>query len=92
MSKQTRDMLTQRTKLILPAVQLNDKDLEVLGKQNTVSAVGAADNDVTKGLLGNYTQMMTPTPMRTPRLHDSVMTEAKNLVALNETKTPLLGG
>lgn len=52
MSKQTRDMLTQRTKLILPAVQLNDKDLEVLGKQNTVSAVGAADNDVTKGLLG----------------------------------------
>lgn len=54
MSKQTRDMLTQRTKLILPAVQLNDKDLEVLGKQNTVSAVGAADNDVTKGLLGKW--------------------------------------
>ena len=42
-------------------------------------------------LLGNYTQM-TPTPMRTPRMQDSILTEAMNLVALNQTKTPLLGG
>lgn len=37
--------------------------------------------------------MMTPTPMRTPRtMQDSVMAEARNLAALNNTQTPLLGG
>ncbi|EWS71013.1 Myb-like DNA-binding domain protein (macronuclear) [Tetrahymena thermophila SB210] len=93
MAKQTRDILMQRTQLVMPEVQLSDKDLELLGKQNAFSSNVGTDNEVTKGLMGNYTSMMTPTPMRTPRIiQDTVMTEAKNLVALNNTQTPLLGG
>lgn len=53
MTKQTRDILTPRTKLILPKEQLSDKDLELLAKQNSFSA-SSSDSDVTKGLMGNY--------------------------------------
>lgn len=65
----------------------------MLGKQNAFTSETGADSEVTKGLMGNYTNMMTPTPMRTPRtMQDSVMAEARNLAALNNTQTPLLGG
>lgn len=45
-------MLTQRSKLVLPEVQLTDKDLEMLGKQNSISSLAGQESEITKGLMG----------------------------------------
>lgn len=68
-----------KTKLLLPPAQLQDKDLEALGKQNQTIAMEADEDTAhkaTKQLIGNYSQlnsMAHATPMRTPRYQDSVL-------------------
>jgi hypothetical protein len=95
-SKLTKDqekLFANKSKLLLPQPQLQDKDLELLGKMNQLSEVSELQNPATQALVGNYTQReLTMTPMRTPRMVDNVMREARNSIALQNNQTPLLGG
>ncbi|EGR30415.1 myb-like DNA-binding domain protein [Ichthyophthirius multifiliis] len=93
MNQKTKEILSQSTKLVMPSPQLQDKDLEILGKINNFQQLTTTDNEITKGLMGTYSQREMPlTQMRTPRYQDQLLNEAKNLIALNQTQTPLVGG
>ncbi|KAI4311700.1 hypothetical protein MLD38_036574 [Melastoma candidum] len=98
------ESVRKRSKLILPAPQISDHELDEIAKMGYASdLVGseemAAGSAATKALLANYSQTprlgMTPlrTPQRTPAgKGDSIMMEAENLARLRESQTPLLGG
>ena len=86
-------MFNAKTKLIMPAPQMTDAELETLGKNDLMQVDTSSQNDATKYLVGNYSQREpTPTPMRTPRQENSLMREAQNLLSLLNTQTPLIGG
>mmetsp|Transcript_17937 Transcript_17937/g.15674 ORF Transcript_17937/g.15674 Transcript_17937/m.15674 type:complete len:107 (+) Transcript_17937:717-1037(+) len=64
-----------------------------MGKLNESISKDEAGGGSTKILVGDYAQRaVTPTPMRTPRLENSIMREAQNNIALLRTETPLVGG
>eukprot|EP00742_Colponemidia_sp_Colp-10_P004218 GILJ01004500.1.p1 GENE.GILJ01004500.1~~GILJ01004500.1.p1 ORF type:complete len:774 (+),score=166.84 GILJ01004500.1:37-2358(+) len=85
--------IKKRSKLVLPAPQLSERELEEIVKSGYAGEEGEAGGEATKALMGNYsTAAATPTPMRTPRTHDSIMQEAMNAVALRNAETPLQGG
>lgn len=72
---------------------MNDKDLELLGKINSLDLNSADMNPATRALLGDYSQREpTPASMRTPRFHDAILKEAQNVIALQNVDTPLIGG
>jgi pre-mRNA-splicing factor CDC5/CEF1 len=76
----------------LPSPQLNDNELELLGKLNSIEANINDSNPITKTLIGDYSQRdPLPTPVRTPRYQDSLMREARNVLALQNVQTPLEG-
>ena len=55
----------------------------------------ASENETTRGLLGNYTNTVGATPMRTPRApqeEDRIANELRNARARTETQSVLLGG
>ncbi|XP_024541808.1 cell division cycle 5-like protein, partial [Selaginella moellendorffii] len=92
------EAVRKRTKLMLPAPQISDRELEEIVKMSS-----SADNlpgedegsSATRALVANYNQ--TPragmTPARTPGgKGDAIMMEAENLLRLRETQTPLFGG
>ncbi|XP_003741284.1 cell division cycle 5-like protein [Galendromus occidentalis] len=93
----------KRTKLVLPEPQVSEGDLEQLVKigranQSAKEAV-QGENSVSDALLADYDITGTPgaTPaMRTPRQattsRESILMEAQNLMALQNTETPLKGG
>ncbi|EFJ17861.1 hypothetical protein SELMODRAFT_233652 [Selaginella moellendorffii] len=96
------EAVRKRTKLMLPALQISDRELEEIVKMSS-----SADNlpgedegsSATRALVANYNQTpragMTParTPQRTPGgKGDAIMMEAENLLRLRETQTPLFGG
>lgn len=95
--------LQRRTKMMLPAPQVSEAELEAIarmgdggGLEAALAAAGAG-GDATRQLLGEYsTPARFATPMRTPRAtlggQDSVMQQAANLAKLRELQTPLLGG
>ena len=95
----------KRSKLMLPAPQISDHELEEIAKMGYASDLLAGNEELTEGsgatraLLANYAQTprqgMAPlrTPQRTPAgKGDAVMMEAENLARLRESQTPLLGG
>ncbi|KAF3790048.1 Cell division cycle 5-like protein [Nymphaea thermarum] len=100
------EAVRKRSKLMLPAPQISDQELEEIAKMGYASDLvsGGAEgmeggNVVTRALLANYGQTprqgMTPlrTPQRTPGgKADAIMMEAENLARLRESQTPLLGG
>ncbi|CAN6441330.1 unnamed protein product [Victoria cruziana] len=99
------EAVRKRSKLMLPAPQISDQELEEIAKMGYASDLvsGAEEMDggsaVTRALLANYGQTprqgMTPlrTPQRTPGgKADAIMMEAENLARLRESQTPLLGG
>ncbi|KAJ7978178.1 Cell division cycle 5-like protein [Quillaja saponaria] len=99
------ETVRKRSKLMLPAPQISDHELEEIAKMGYASDVLAGSEEVTEGsvathaLLANYgqtpSQGMTPlrTPQRTPASKgDSIMMEAENLARLRESQTPLFGG
>ena len=78
-------------------------ELEDIVKMGAAAALTAADMEgagpgaaATRGLLGDYSSAMpTPTPHRTertPMARDVVMEEARNMIALTESQTPLKVG
>ncbi|KAL5566880.1 hypothetical protein UlMin_030044 [Ulmus minor] len=99
------ETVRKRSKLMLPAPQISDHELEEIAKMGYASDLLAGSDELAEGsgatrsLLANYAQ--TPrqgiTPLRTPQRTpagkgDAIMMEAENLARLRESQTPLLGG
>ncbi|KAJ6814223.1 cell division cycle 5-like protein [Iris pallida] len=99
------EAVRKRSKLMLPAPQISDRELEDIAKMGYASDLISGNEELAEGsgatraLLANYSQ--TPrqgmTPMRTPQRTpggkaDAIMMEAENLARLRESQTPLLGG
>ncbi|KAG9443809.1 hypothetical protein H6P81_015149 [Aristolochia fimbriata] len=98
------EAVRKRSKLMLPAPQISDHELEEIAKIGYASDI-VGNGELSEGsvatseLLANYAQTprlgMTPmrTPQRTPSgKGDAIMMEAENLARLRESQTPLLGG
>ena len=99
------EAVRKRSKLMLPAPQISDQELEEISKMGYADNLLSASDDqvegssATRALLANYSQTprqgMTPfrTPQRTPAAKaDTIMMEAENLARWRESQTPLLGG
>jgi len=92
--------IVQRTKLILPEPQVTETDLEGISKLSSnninLNLYNKQKNDfnATRVLMGEYSQReMTPLSMiRTPKLEDNILKEAKIAANLREGNTPLIGG
>ncbi|KAJ9682474.1 hypothetical protein PVL29_018403 [Vitis rotundifolia] len=86
------ETVRKRSKLMLPAPQISDHELEEIAKMGYASDLLAGNEELTEG---TPRQGMTPlrTPQRTPAgKGDAIMMEAENLARLRESQTPLLGG
>ncbi|KAF6148786.1 hypothetical protein GIB67_011374 [Kingdonia uniflora] len=99
------ETVRKRSKLMLPAPQISDHELEEIAKLGYASDLVSGNDELAGGnaptydLLAHYGQTprqgMTPfrTPQRTPGgKADAIMMEAENLARLRESQTPLLGG
>ncbi|KAM1749887.1 hypothetical protein ACFX16_010991 [Malus domestica] len=97
------ETVRKRSKLMLPAPQISDNELEEIAKMGYANDLAveefAEGSGATRALLANYSQTprlgMTPsrTPQRTPAgKGDAIMMEAENLARMRESQTPLLGG
>lgn len=100
----TADPLNTRKRglLELPAPSVSDAELHKLAKlehfhQQSTADVGAMS--ATQALIGDYSDRPLPTPMRTPMTggagggtstHESLLTQATKLRALEQAQTPLL--
>ncbi|CAG8143049.1 unnamed protein product [Penicillium salamii] len=90
---------TKRSALNLPAPQVGEGEMEDIVKMGLAGERASqltGDEDFTQGLLGNYsTSLLGDTPIRTPRAapqEDHIANEIRNIRALNETQSSLLGG
>lgn len=93
----------KRSKLMLPAPQISDHELEEIAKMGYASDLLSNSEELAEGsgatraLLANYAQTPQMTQLRTPQRTpagkgDAIMMEAENLARLRESQTPLLGG
>ncbi|KAL2024579.1 hypothetical protein VTK56DRAFT_7622 [Thermocarpiscus australiensis] len=91
---------SKRKALVLPAPQVSEGELEEIVKMGMMGERASAmaresDNDATRGLVGNYSTLNTNAPIRTPRApaqEDHIANEIRNIRALTETQSSLLGG
>jgi pre-mRNA-splicing factor CDC5/CEF1 len=91
---------SKRRALVLPAPQVGEMELEEIVKMGMVGEqanrlAGEGENEATKGFIGNYTGIVGSTPIRTPRAppqEDHIANEIRNIRALTETQSSLLGG
>ncbi|KAK4660968.1 Pre-mRNA-splicing factor cef1 [Podospora pseudocomata] len=91
---------SKRRALVLPAPQVGEGELEEIVKMGMIGERASmmareSDNDATRGLVGNYTTLNTSAPIRTPRApaqEDHIANEIRNIRALTETQSSLLGG
>lgn len=89
---------SKRRALVLPAPQVGEGEMEdivKMGMAGSKASKMAGEDDTTKGLMGNYTSMVGNTLIRTPRAppeEDHIANEIKNIRALTETQSSLLGG
>lgn len=96
------EAVRKRSKLMLPAPQISDAELEEIAKmgyaKDFIEAGSEEGSGVTRALLSNYSRTpmgMTPlqTSQRTPGgKGDAIMMEAENLARMRATQTPLFGG
>eukprot|EP00045_Choanoeca_perplexa_P009521 m.92131 g.92131 ORF g.92131 m.92131 type:complete len:755 (+) comp14935_c0_seq1:92-2356(+) len=88
----------KRSKLVLPAPQVSDRDLEDLVKLSKTGAEaldGGNASAPTSSLLQDYNETPTFQAARTPRApaaQDNLLTEAQNILALSQTSSVLEGG
>jgi pre-mRNA-splicing factor CDC5/CEF1 len=91
---------SKRRALVLPSPQVGESELEEIVKLGMVGErasrlAGEGDNEATKGFVGNYTGIVGSIPIRTPRApaqEDHIANEIRNIRALTETQSSLLGG
>ncbi|KAL9610800.1 MAG: hypothetical protein Q9167_004500 [Letrouitia subvulpina] len=91
---------SKRRSLVLPAPQVGESELDEIVKAGLASEEAnriarAGDNEATKGFVDNSTSVIGGMPIRTPRAppqEDHVANEIRNIRALTETQSSLLGG
>ncbi|KAL2002940.1 hypothetical protein VTN02DRAFT_5473 [Thermoascus thermophilus] len=89
---------SKRRPLVLPSPQVSESELEdiiKMGMAGDKASKIAGEEDGARGLVGNYTTLVGATPIRTPRAppeEDHIANEIRNLKALTETQSSLLGG
>ncbi|KXX80237.1 Pre-mRNA-splicing factor cef-1 [Madurella mycetomatis] len=91
---------SKRRALALPAPQVSEGELDEIVKMGMIGERASAmaresDNDATRGLVGSYSTLNTNAPIRTPRApaqEDHIANEIRNIRALTETQSSLLGG
>ncbi|KAA1474769.1 hypothetical protein DENSPDRAFT_841398 [Dentipellis sp. KUC8613] len=92
------ESIGRRSKLVLPAAQVGEKELEEIAKigragESAKALVGEAEGPSGQ-LLGEYTGLDRAKMARTPRTapqQDNIMLEARNLRNMTSAQTPLLG-
>lgn len=91
----------KRSKLVLPAPQISDLELEeviklgLANEQVRQQAIESGSVGVTGQLIGDYQLTPDLTKLRTPAMpegQDSILLESQNLLALQLADTPLKGG
>lgn len=91
---------SKRRALNLPAPQISEGELEDIVKMGKMGEAAntlarGSDNDATRGLVNDYSTVNSSAPIRTPQApahEDHIANEIRNIRALNETKSALLGG
>jgi pre-mRNA-splicing factor CDC5/CEF1 len=89
---------SKRRGLNLPAPQVSESEMEDIIKMGMIGERAnqmSGDDDATRGILGDYSTLIGNTPIRTPRAapeEDHIANEIKNIRALTETQSSLLGG
>lgn len=89
---------SKRRALVLPAPQVSESEMEdiiKMGMAGDRASKMSGDDETTRGLIGNYTSIVGGTPIRTPRAppeEDHIANEIRNIRALTETQSSLLGG
>ncbi|KAB5577845.1 pre-mRNA splicing factor component-domain-containing protein [Coniochaeta sp. 2T2.1] len=91
---------SKRRALNLPAPQVNEAELEEIVKMGMVGEranmmARESENDATRGLVSNYSTLNTNAPIRTPKApeqEDHIANEIRNIRALTQTQSSLLGG
>ncbi|UNI21810.1 Pre-mRNA-splicing factor cef1 [Purpureocillium takamizusanense] len=91
---------SKRRALNLPAPQISEGELEDIVKMGKMGEAAntlarESDNDATRGFVNDYSTVNNSAPIRTPRApaqEDHIANEIRNIRALNETKSALLGG
>jgi pre-mRNA-splicing factor CDC5/CEF1 len=91
---------SKRRALVLPAPQVGETELEEIVKMGMIgeranTIARASENDATRGLVGTYSTINSGAPVRTPRApaqEDHIANEIRNIRALTETQSSLLGG
>ncbi|KGO43590.1 protein of unknown function DUF3351 [Penicillium expansum] len=89
---------SKRRGLNLPAPQVSESEMEdiiKMGMAGDKASRMSSDEAGTRELLGNYSTIVGGTPIRTPRAapeEDRIANEIKNIRALTETQSSLLGG
>ena len=101
--KEAEEMsMATRKKLVLPAPQMSDSELQEilkLGKTGSaakalVESAASSSQDFSRGLLTEYETSMPTSTFRTPiqpANEDTLKMQARNLRAMTESQTPLLG-
>lgn len=90
---------SKRRALNLPAPQVGEGELEDIVKMGMIgeraNTMADGENDATRGLVNSYSALNTGAPIRTPKApahEDHIANEIKNIRALTETQSSLLGG
>ena len=91
---------SKRRALNLPVPQVGEAELEDIVKMGVAGeqankAAAESDNQATKGFVSDYNSIIGSTPIRTPRAppqEDHIANEIRNIRALTETQSSLLGG
>ncbi|KAL2006335.1 hypothetical protein VTN00DRAFT_9989 [Thermoascus crustaceus] len=89
---------SKRRPLVLPSPQVSESELEdiiKMGMAGDKASKMAGEEDGARGLVGNYSTLVGATPIRTPRAppeEDHIANEIRNIKALTETQSSLLGG
>lgn len=91
---------SKRKALVLPAPQVSEGELEEIVKMGMIGEranmmARESENDATRGLISDYSTLNTNAPIRTPRApaqEDHIANEIRNIRALTETQSSLLGG
>ncbi|OJJ99998.1 hypothetical protein ASPACDRAFT_1881112 [Aspergillus aculeatus ATCC 16872] len=89
---------SKRRALVLPSPQVSEGEMEdiiKMGMAGDRASKMAGVEEGARGLLGNYNAIVGGTPIRTPRAppqEDHIANEIRNIKALTETQSSLLGG
>lgn len=91
---------SKRRALVLPSPQVGEGELEEIVKLGMIGEranliARSSENNATRGLVNTYSTINSGAPIRTPRApaqEDHIANEIRNIRALTETQSSLLGG